>query len=169
MTPRLKAANTQEGFPSENTYDHNNSSDHTNNNTVHKTLLEIHRISDHEIEKRKELLYFTDNDRDILESMRSKIELNVDKIVSDFYKQQVQFPEITLIIGDAETMQRLQISMRSYIMDICSGFYDAEYVNRRLRIGKVHQRIGLPPKTICILFVSYAYNNHEVYAGSERS
>ena len=36
--------------------------------------------------------------------------------------------------------------MRKYIQDTFSGIYDLDYVNSRLRIGKVHQRIGVSPK-----------------------
>ena len=36
--------------------------------------------------------------------------------------------------------------MRLYIVELFSGYYGIEYVNRRLRIGKVHKQIGVPPK-----------------------
>lgn len=36
--------------------------------------------------------------------------------------------------------------MRRYIMELFEGYYDAEYVNKRLRVGKVHKRIGVTPK-----------------------
>ncbi len=49
------------------------------------------------------------------------------------------------MIGDAETFKRLHHSMKKYIMELFDGFYDQEYVDKRLRIGKIHQRIGVTP------------------------
>jgi len=63
--------------------------------------------------------------------------------VKTFYDPQLKVPEFVLLIGDAETFRRLESAMHCYILDIFDGYYDMEYVNRRLRIGKVHQRIGV--------------------------
>ena len=71
---------------------------------------------------------------------------NVDGIVAEFYEHQLNYSEIALVIGDAETLQRLKKSMRRYILELFEGYYDADYVNTRLRIGKIHQRIGVSPK-----------------------
>jgi len=59
---------------------------------------------------------------------------------------QRQVAEIQLIIGDAETFRRLYSSMKRYVLELFEGYYDKEYVNRRLRIGKVHKSIGVSPK-----------------------
>lgn len=38
------------------------------------------------------------------------------------------------------------MAMRQYVIELFDGFYSAEYVNKRLRIGKVHKQIGVSPK-----------------------
>jgi diguanylate cyclase (GGDEF)-like protein len=70
----------------------------------------------------------------------------MDKIIEEFYRQQVAEPEIALVIGDHDTLELLKGSMRHYMLDLFQGYYDAEYVNKRLRVGKVHKRIGVTPK-----------------------
>jgi len=111
-----------------------------------KSLAEQLQINDREIAYRKDLLFFTDEDAKYLSNLKSLITDNADEIVNEFYRHQLDNSEISLLIGDAETLDRLRLSMRRYILELFEGFYDSEYVNKRLRIGKVHKRIGVSPK-----------------------
>ena len=111
-----------------------------------KTLAEQLQITDREIADRKRLLDLTDRDVALLQSLKNDVIDNADRIVGQFYDIQLKNSEISLLIGDAETLARLSQSMRRYILELFEGYYDAEYVNKRLRIGKVHMRIGVSPK-----------------------
>lgn len=113
---------------------------------LEQTLAEQLQINKWEIEKRKKLLDFTPADEAILLNHKPLFNKYIDGIVAQFYERQIKETEISLLIGDAETLRRLQSAMRRYILELFDGHYDEEYVNRRLRIGKVHQRIGVPPK-----------------------
>ncbi|MDH5646489.1 MAG: protoglobin domain-containing protein, partial [Candidatus Heimdallarchaeota archaeon] len=113
---------------------------------IDKTLAEQLQITDREISKRKHLLGFTTDDAHVLKDNKPLIDKYIDGIVMKFYEHQTAVPEIALVIGDAETLRRLQSAMRSYILELFEGHYDAGYVNRRLRIGKIHERIGVSPK-----------------------
>jgi len=115
-------------------------------NPTDKTLIEQMRITEFDIEHRKMLISLTDADVASLISCKSTIEKYVDNIISDFYIQQTSIPEIALLIGDADTLNRLKAAQRRYILDLFSGLYDLEYVNNRCRIGLVHKRIGVEPK-----------------------
>lgn len=111
-----------------------------------QTLVEQMKISDIEISRRKDLLNLSPEDIKALTSHKLFMEENIDEIVKAFYIQQTQIDEISLLIGDADTLMRLKNALRKYILDLFSGFYDNEYVNNRLRIGLVHKRIGVEPK-----------------------
>ena len=111
-----------------------------------KTLLEQMQISDVEIMRRMELLNLTKDDLKLLSSHKLLIEDNIDVIVDEFYEKQTEIDEISLLIGDADTLGRLRSAQRKYVIDLFSGNYDTEYVNNRLRIGMVHKRIGVEPK-----------------------
>ncbi len=104
------------------------------------------KISDVEILHRMELLDLTKEELELLSSHKITIEDNIDIIVNEFYEKQTEIDEISLLIGDADTLRRLRSSQRKYVMDLFSGNYDSEYVNNRLRIGMVHKRIGVEPK-----------------------
>lgn len=110
-----------------------------------KTLLEQMQISDVEIMRRMELL---DLDREALELLASHkliIEEHIDCVVDEFYQKQTNIDEISLLIGDADSLRRLHLAQRKYVIDLFAGHYDDEYVNNRLRIGMVHKRIGVEP------------------------
>ena len=111
-----------------------------------QTLAEQLQITDREIEDRKQLLDFSPEDAEALTSLRAYIHDHLDEIVDEFYGRQKANTEFALLIGDSETFRRLHASMHRYVLELFEGFYDAEYVNKRLRIGKVHKRIGVSPK-----------------------
>lgn len=125
---------------------------------IDKTLAEQLQINEREIAKRKALLHFTDSDAQILKSSKTIIDEYIDAIVNQFYDFQTAVPTIALLIGDVETLRRLKAAMRGYILELFDGFYDAEYVNRRLRIGKIHERIGVSPK----LYISAIYHLQKI-------
>jgi diguanylate cyclase len=111
-----------------------------------QTLLEQMRISNEDIEHRRALLSLTVADLQVLAAVKPYIERGLDQMVAEFYTHQTSVPEIALLIGDADTLARLQRAQRQYLMDLFGGNYGLEYVNNRLRIGLVHKRIGVEPK-----------------------
>lgn len=118
-----------------------------------QTLVEQMKISDVEINRRMELLDLNNDDLQLLNSHKVLIEESLDLIVNEFYAKQTAIDEIALLIGDADTLQRLQMAQRTYVLDLFSGHFDTEYVNNRLRIGLIHKRIGVEPK----LYLSAVY------------
>jgi diguanylate cyclase (GGDEF)-like protein len=116
------------------------------NLAVQSTLAEQMRLTVFEIENRKRLLGLDEDKIRALTDCRDGIHQKIDSIVTEFYSIQLKTPEIALVIGDIETLARLTRAMRGYIMEMFDGLYDEAYVNKRLRIGKVHKRIGVSPK-----------------------
>ncbi|EKF73420.1 hypothetical protein A11A3_13745 [Alcanivorax hongdengensis A-11-3] len=118
-----------------------------------KTLLEQMRITEIDIGSRKHLLEFDQDDVDALLLCRPLVDEKLDDIVDTFYGIQTSNLEIAALIGDADTLDRLQSAQRRYILDLFAGVYDLEYTNNRLRIGLVHKRIGVELK----LYLSAVY------------
>lgn len=123
--------------------------------SIDKSLLEQMHIGDVEIERRKEMLRLDNADLAHLISLHPLIDRHIDTIMEELYQQQTQIEEISQLIGDSETLQRLRLSQRQYVLDLFIGPYDADYVNRRLRIGLIHKRVGVEPRlylsTMCAL------------------
>ncbi len=110
-----------------------------------KTLLEQMKISEVEIKARMDVLGLMSEELQILASHQTLINDNIDVIVEEFYEIQTAIDEVSLVIGDADTLRRLCKAQRRYILDLFSGYYDSDYVNNRLRIGMIHKRIGVGP------------------------
>lgn len=115
-------------------------------NLTSRTLLEQMQITPREIAQRKALFDFTDEDVAVLTSLRPLVEPDIDLLVEMFYDKQTSHDEVALVIGDKDTLTRLKGMMHRYVLDLFSGYYGEDYVNKRLRVGKVHQRIGVTPK-----------------------
>lgn len=111
-----------------------------------QTLLEQMKISDVDISSRMSVLGLNKADLEILYSNQALVVNQIDGIVEEFYQRQTENDEISLLIGDADTLQRLRSAQRKYVLDLFSGIYDGQYVNNRLRIGMIHKRIGVEPK-----------------------
>lgn len=120
---------------------------------IRQTLAEQLKLTDVDIRDRKDSLGITAEIEKELESFRALSFEIVDDVIKEFYDHQTQVPKIRNIIGDLDTLIRLKSAMRGYILRLFNGEYGTEYVNSRLRIGKVHARIGVPPS----LFVSSLY------------
>ncbi len=113
---------------------------------VRQTLLDQMQITDYEIKQRKQLFTMDRKTEETLFSLFSLVKRDLESIITDFYQQQTEIDEIALLIGDSDTLAKLQAGMRGYVMELFSGCYDIAYVNSRLRIGLVHKRIGVSPK-----------------------
>jgi diguanylate cyclase (GGDEF)-like protein len=113
---------------------------------IDKTLVEQMKMTDLEIERRKYFLNLTPEDLKLLKNQKPFIDKNIELILDAFFEQLTQIDEISLLIGDADTLRRLRASLHKYVVDLFCGYYDSEYVNNRLRIGIVHKRIGVEPK-----------------------
>ena len=111
-----------------------------------RTLADQMQLHDVEIAHRKDLFGVTQADAEHLSLARAAILEDLDAIVDEFYARLTAIDEVAVIIGDAETLQRLHGTQRTYVSELFSGCYDREYVDSRLRIGLVHKRSGVEPK-----------------------
>jgi diguanylate cyclase (GGDEF)-like protein len=117
-----------------------------NMRAIQQTLLEQMRIDKIEIARRQEKLGFSQEDADLLAWCKPLIKDGIDSLVGDFYERLTAIEEVALIIGDSDTLTRMQRTMEKYVEDLFDGCYDSEYANNRLRIGLVHTRIGVAPQ-----------------------
>lgn len=131
---------------------------------LNQTLAEQLNISKQGIEKRKSFLNFTKKDEEILLAYKPIIAKHCAGIVKNFYDFMTKYSEVSSIIGDAETMRRLYSSMNRYILELFDGHYDEDYVSKRLRIGLVHQRIGVSTDLYLAAIYQLQLNLHNTVA-----
>jgi len=101
-----------------------------------------------EVEQRLRFLDFTPRDEECLRTLHAETERRGDCsfFVDAFYQHLLAFaPTHTLIREDA-TLARLKRAQGAYFERLTAGHYDYAYMLDRLRIGLVHERVGLTPQ-----------------------
>ena len=96
--------------------------------------------------ERKRFSGFTDEDAALLAELRPVFEREADGIVERFYDNLQRIAELRPLLADPATVRRLKAAQRHYLVSLAAGSYDAAYAETRLRIGQVHDRIGLEPQ-----------------------
>lgn len=94
----------------------------------------------------KDFLRFDEADAAALRSLRPLFEAHGAAITDDFY----------VLLGDnPDTARRiegridaLKATHRQWMLELFDGEYGEAYLERRLRIGQAHVRIGLPPEFV---------------------
>ena len=99
-----------------------------------------------EIEQREAFLEITDIDIALLKYVHARLEQESYSFADSFYTHLLEFPPLRSLLPDAPTIDRLRTLQSAYFSKLTEGDYGPEYVKDRLRVGLVHQRIGLEPK-----------------------
>ncbi|NNG13721.1 MAG: HAMP domain-containing protein [Gammaproteobacteria bacterium] len=111
------------------------------------SLSEQMHIDSDEQRSRKVFIDFTDNDIALLKELKPVVAAHAARVVDVFYKNIQDYPELMRIIDKAgSNIDRLKQAQKRYLLEMFEGDYGTAYVDRRLRIGEVHNQIGLTPR-----------------------
>jgi diguanylate cyclase (GGDEF)-like protein/PAS domain S-box-containing protein len=99
-----------------------------------------------EIGARKAFLELGDADVALLREIHALVEDDDDALSDEFYEHVLAFPPLRALVADDATVLRLRHTQSRYFRSLTAGEYDEGYIRDRLRVGLVHQRIGLEPK-----------------------
>ncbi len=95
---------------------------------------------------RKAYLLLTEEEEAALKSLQPLMARHVDELVAAFYRHLLQFAETRRLLSDELITSRLKEAQKRYLLSLVTGPYDERYQEDRLRIGQVHERIGLTPQ-----------------------
>lgn len=104
------------------------------------------RLDDREIRSRRAFFEITDEDLERLAKLKGFAERHMDAIVEGFYELLLGHPETRQFFPDEGTVRRVKRLQREYFLALFEGRCDGDYVERRLRVGAAHERIGMAPK-----------------------
>ncbi|MDO8349677.1 MAG: EAL domain-containing protein [Gallionella sp.] len=117
-----------------------------NDQSGNSILLKEMGIDSSEVAARKAFLEFTETDAALLKELHARLEVGRDAFSETFYNHLLRFSEIAPLIGDPEKLECLKRTQSAYFSQLTEGEYGSDYVEHRLRVGIVHQRVGLTPK-----------------------
>jgi len=101
-------------------------------------------IDTQETDKRKRFLQFDHTDMQRLQTINALAEKYADEVIDDFYDHLMSFSDTRAFFTDPQQLARVKNLQKQYFLRLTQGQYDADYVEDRLKIGQVHERIGLP-------------------------
>lgn len=103
------------------------------------------RILEREVEDRRAFFQITDEDLARIAALRPHAEKHTERIVDAFYDLVLSFGWTRRLFRDRESIRRVKVMQRDYFLRLFTGKLDREYVEHRLHVGAVHERIGLEP------------------------
>lgn len=108
-------------------------------------LTEKFKITKTEREQRLAFLHLGAPEFRLLAALRADIEPHVSDIVTEFYDQLLRHPEPRRQFADRQ-LACIKAAQCGYLLALFGGEPDGSYIEQRLRIGEIHERIGVPLK-----------------------
>lgn len=109
-------------------------------------LMQEMGVGSAEIARRKQFLQFTPEDVRRLESLNAPAERYADQIIDELYQHFLAHEETQQFFSDPKVLAYVKNAQKQYFLRLTQGNYEDEYVAGRVRIGAVHERIGLEGK-----------------------
>jgi signal transduction histidine kinase len=94
----------------------------------------------------KKYVGFDAEDVERLRRLRSLVSPHFDELSSHFYDSLLDHDHTRGIFADSDQLANLKDSFDGWLVDIFTGPYNAQYVEHRRHIGRVHVEVGLRPQ-----------------------
>jgi signal transduction histidine kinase len=98
-----------------------------------------------DLEERLAFLGWSETDLRVLAALEPSLEHHADRFVAAFYRHLLSFEGTRELLRSPEVKERLLTKQREYLLSLGSTPVDDAYCQERVRIGRVHDRIGLEP------------------------
>ena len=110
------------------------------------TLVNDIGVGEKELERRKAWLCLTAKDEKMLTELNEVAKGYADEVIEELYDHFMKFDESKAFFGSPKTLDRVKALQKQYFLRLTEGNYDMRYIEDRLKIGAVHERIGLDVK-----------------------
>jgi rsbT co-antagonist protein RsbR len=112
----------------------------------YRRYMRVLKLDQAELESRRAFFELTDADLARLAGLRSFADKVTDATVDEFYKLLLSHVETRKFFPDELTVRRVKRTQREYFLGLFAGRCDLAYMEDRLRVGAVHEQIGLSTK-----------------------
>ncbi len=104
------------------------------------------KIDDTVLAERKSFLNLVEKDERVVAELRTAFDRIAPQFIENFYQHLLAHPASAGYLQDPKLVEHLKQLQTQYFEELVSGQYDAEYAEKRLRVGRMHQQIGLEPR-----------------------
>jgi rsbT co-antagonist protein RsbR len=108
--------------------------------------MEEMQLSEQEIALRKAWLQFDESDAERLTEVNQLAPGYADEVIEDLYRHFLSFESTRAFFREKSVLDHVKRMQKEYFLRLTQGNYDRGYVEERLKIGAVHERIGLDVK-----------------------
>lgn len=112
-------------------------------------------INQDQVDRQRALLDLKDEDLRRLEGLRSWAEESSVELIEQFYEVMLNHPDTSTFLESDDLVERLKEQQREYLLGLFTGRCDARYARDRVRVGRVHERIGLAPRLYLAAYQRY--------------
>lgn len=112
-------------------------------------------ITQQELNLRKRFLELGKDDVERLKAINDLARRYADGVIDDFYRHLMSFEETRVFFADPQVLERVKSMQKEYFLRLTKGGYDLAYVQDRLRIGAIHERVQLPVKSYLGMYNFY--------------
>lgn len=112
-------------------------------------------VTAEEMARRMAFLEFGEADVGRLAAINDVARRYADAVIEEFYRHLLSFEETRAFFKDPGVLDHVRNMQKQYFLRLTQGNYDLEYIENRLRIGAVHERIGLPVKAYLGMYNFY--------------
>ena len=104
------------------------------------------RLPDPTLQKQLQLVHLTERDLAILQLLKPYSDELLKVTAEAFYSGLEKIPELSKLIREHSTVERLKGTLHAHLSAIFKGKIDEAYFQQRIRIAKAHVRIQLETK-----------------------
>ena len=99
-----------------------------------------------ELKNQMDLIGLTTEDLSIAKSVKPLVQEHIEEVVSAFYEKVLAVPRLRKIIEEHSTLNRLKQTLMTHIMEMFDGEINEPYIQKRIKVARMHYKIGLEPK-----------------------
>ncbi|WP_336746833.1 putative bifunctional diguanylate cyclase/phosphodiesterase [Paenibacillus sp. y28] len=99
-----------------------------------------------EVLAQMQMIGLTEKDLEMVSWLRPYISSQIERVTTSFYESVSHVESLQKIITDHSTVERLRLTLSKHVIEMFNGRIDQDFIDKRLTIAAVHQRIGLSPK-----------------------
>lgn len=104
-------------------------------------------LEDHpEVLSQMQMINLTSKDLELIATFRPVIVSQIERITASFYESILHVDSLKQIVTKFTTVDRLRQTLSNHLIEMFEGHIDSAFIEKRLKIAMVHQKIGLPPK-----------------------
>lgn len=101
------------------------------------------------------LLGLKGEDKQQVEKVGRVLDKYSQEISEEFFDYLLGFEETTDFLPDEETLEKFKSLHRQYFKELTQGRYGKKYFEKRRRVGRRHEEIGLPPRLFMGAYSKY--------------